>query len=135
MAKRYTNKKHVEWVSNLDCCIADHFNRLRQNGTMPKDRPRCSDYNIQAHHLLKPIFSSRGMSLRAGDKDVIPLCYSCHSSLHNMGNEFKFFEKMVCNTRFGMATAERLWNESPHNKGDKNETNTKSINTRTLKRT
>lgn len=121
MAKRYTNKKHVEWVSSLDCCIGEHWDRLRRNGTLPTSRPSCGDYNIQAHHLLKPIFSSRGMSLRAGDKDVIPLCYTHHTELHRNGNEFNFFEKIVYNTRFGMATAEKLWNESPHNKEKYNE--------------
>jgi|TARA_R110000803_G_scaffold34488_1_gene75221 hypothetical protein len=121
MAKRYTNKKHVEWVSSLDCCIAEHFQRLKENGTLPKDRASCGDYNIQAHHLLKPIFSSRGMSLRAGDKDVIPLCFTHHNALHRNGSEFNFFEKTVYNTRFGMAIAEKLWKESPHNKEQKDE--------------
>jgi len=121
MAKRYSNKKHVEYVSNLDCCIAEHFQRLRENGTLPKDRASCGDFNIQAHHLLKPYYSSRGMSLRAGDKDVIPLCFKHHTELHRNGNEYNFFEKVVCNSKFGIITAQKCWEESPYNKEQLND--------------
>ena len=115
MGKRYSNKKHLEWVSELDCAISDHYNRLYINGTAPKEKPICS-HEVQAHHLLKPFFSSRGMGLRAGDKDVIPLCFKHHSELHRNGNELKFFEQLVSNSRFGMVTAKQLWEESPYNK-------------------
>tara|TARA_Y100000593_G_C4279332_1_gene321902 strand:- start:680 stop:1042 length:363 start_codon:yes stop_codon:yes gene_type:complete len=120
MPKRYTNKKHVEWVSKLDCCIATHYRRLKLSGIQPQKISNCGDFtNIQAHHLLKPFYSERGMSLRAGDKDVIPLCYKHHAELHRIGDEYKFFQQLVFNSRFGILTVQQVWKSSPYNKEKK----------------
>lgn len=122
MPKRYVNKKHLEWVSSLECCIGYHFGRLEMLGIAPDNYSRCSDYNIvQSHHLLKPYFSERGMGLKAGDKDVIPLCEKHHRELHKRGNEYSFFTEVVLNSRFGIMTVQKIWDMSPHNKERKND--------------
>ena len=42
------------------------------------------------NNLMKPFYSVRGKGLRAGDKDVVPLCSECHRELHLNGNEEKY---------------------------------------------
>jgi len=54
--KRITNKAHVERIKRMDCCLCG------ATGT--------SD----AHHIRE----GQGMSQRASDVLVIPLCKSCH---------------------------------------------------------
>ena len=100
-SKRYVNKKHLVWVSELSC-ILEEFNK-----------GRCAD-EIQVHHLLKPFYSLRGMSLRSGDKDVVPLCSFCHKDLHMHGNELKFFNEIANNQNLGQEKCQKLWKESPH---------------------
>lgn len=136
MAKRYINKKHLEWVTELDCCIRTHYNNLEMMGTLPTNPSECSEFNvIQAHHLLKPFYSSRGMGLRAGDKDVIPLCEKHHRELHMLGNEYDFFQQVVFNSRFGILTVQKVWNASPYNKEINNDkANTKRISAKTFGR-
>tara|TARA_R100000900_G_scaffold122477_1_gene96960 strand:+ start:29 stop:478 length:450 start_codon:yes stop_codon:yes gene_type:complete len=139
MAKRYVNKKHLMWVTELDCCIKEHYDNLRMMGIAPKQISECSDfYNIQAHHLLKPFYSSRGMSLKASDNDVIPLCEKHHRELHLCGNEYTFFEKVVLNSRFGILTVQKVWNASPYNKEEDNDriqkANAKRISAKTFGR-
>ena len=136
MSNRYKNKKHLEWVASLECCIKVHYERLEMVGITPTCPSSCSDFNVtQAHHLLKPFYSARGMGLRAGDKDVIPLCEKHHRELHMMGNEFAFFEKVVFNPRFGLATVEKIWNSSPYKKEIENDkANAKRISTKTFGR-
>ena len=34
-----------------------------------------------------------------------------------------FFEKVVCNSRFGIITAQKCWEESPYNKEQLNDKN------------
>ena len=75
MPKRQKNIQHVKNVVEMPCC-------LRQYGGC--------EYGVQAHHLLKPMFGTRGMSMRSDDSNVIPLCYKHHSQLHRTGNESKF---------------------------------------------
>ena len=118
MPKRYMNKKHLLWVSERQCSIKSHYDRLRLMGTAPQNNPKCTNI-VQVHHLLKPYFSSRGMGLKASDKDVIPLCDKSHRELHMNGNEFNFFEQKVLNSRFGMSTAKKVWDASPYNKEKK----------------
>ena len=136
MAKRYINKKHLEWVTELGCCIRTHYNNLEMMGTLPTNPSECSEFNvIQAHHLLKPFYSSRGMGLRAGDKDVIPLCEKHHRELHMLGNEYDFFQQVVFNSRFGILTVQKVWNASPYNKEINNDkANAKRISAKTFGR-
>jgi hypothetical protein len=74
---------------------------------------------VQAHHLLKPKFSERGMGRKAGDKDIMPLCFTCHSNLHKRGNEYKFFEEVTGNAYFGHITVQKVWLSSPYYEKDK----------------
>tara|TARA_R110000787_G_C13239793_1_gene428183 strand:+ start:311 stop:667 length:357 start_codon:yes stop_codon:yes gene_type:complete len=99
--KRYANKKHLVWVSELGCILQEY------------NKGRCAD-EIQVHHLLKPFFSLRGMSLKAGDKDVVPLCANCHRALHLNGNELKYFNEIASNQNIGQEKCLELWEGSPH---------------------
>ena len=120
MVKRYINKKHLEYVCTLHCSIATHFrytvdDELKETYFVPTPCKK----QVQAHHLLKPINSVRGMGRRASDKDVIPLCYYHHNMLHRMGNEFKFFSELTNNKYFGQIIAQQLWLSSPHYEQEK----------------
>ena len=90
-----------------------HFRKLSMLDLEPDSPSRCEGV-IQAHHLMKPFYSSRGMGMRAGDKDIIPLCEKHHRNLHMLGNEYKFFEMITNNARFGILSAQRIWMSSPH---------------------
>lgn len=115
MVKRYINKKHLKYVSDLPCSIATHF-RYRVDGGSQETYsvPTPCKNLVQAHHLLKPINSTRGVGRKASDKDVIPLCIYHHNMLHRMGNEFKFFTEVTNNKYFGQILAQQLWLSSPH---------------------
>ena len=71
MSKRLTNRQHLEYVASLPCLICRAGYYVGSN-------------NIQAHHLLKPWNGKRGMSLRAGDDNVIPLCFRHLYCIQNM---------------------------------------------------
>jgi hypothetical protein len=97
MKKRYTNKKHLEYVHTLDCIVCN---------------PDCSG-TIQAHHLLKPFDGVRGMGMKANDKNLVPLCLYHHTELHRMGSEYEFSHKY-----FGLDVqlryiAQSIWLRSP----------------------
>jgi len=97
VSKRYKDKKHLEWVASLPCilCQAGFYTHSRE---------------VQAHHLLKPYKGARGMSLRSGDDNVIPLCFHHHSQLHTkFGDEYKFFEHYGLSKDFGKIWAKRLF--------------------------
>lgn len=97
MGKRYKNDAHVKWVRTLPCllCKAGFYSHSR---------------TVQAHHLLKPYDGERGMSLKANDRNVIPLCLHHHQQLHvKFGNEFKFFSSFGLPENFGQVWAKRLW--------------------------
>lgn len=50
------------------------------------------------------------MSLRAGDDNVIPLCYKHHAELHTkFGNEEKFFIYYGMDKNAGKEYAKNLW--------------------------
>tara|TARA_R110002153_G_scaffold89214_2_gene218575 strand:- start:153 stop:446 length:294 start_codon:yes stop_codon:yes gene_type:complete len=67
---------------------------------------------VQAHHLLKPYDGVRGMSLKANDRNVIPLCLHHHSQLHTkFGDEYQFFASYGLPTSFGKDWAKKLWEE------------------------
>jgi len=61
--KPYRNKKYLKYVSSLWCagCGAD------------------SETNV-AHHLIG--VGQGKMGGKASDKDVMPLCYTCHADIH-----------------------------------------------------
>ena len=98
MKKRYTNKKHLEHIHTLNCCVSNID---------------CSGV-IQAHHLLKPFDGVRGMGMKANDKNLVPLCLYHHTELHRMGNEYEFSYKY-----FGLESqlkhiAQTEWLRSPY---------------------
>tara|TARA_R100000149_G_C5841653_1_gene113454 strand:+ start:466 stop:777 length:312 start_codon:yes stop_codon:yes gene_type:complete len=98
MKKRYTNKKHLEHIHTLHCCVSN---------------VDCSGV-IQAHHLLKPFDGVRGMGMKANDKNLVPLCLYHHTELHRMGNEYEFSYKY-----FGLESqlkhiAQTEWLRSPY---------------------
>ena len=100
MPKRKKNIRHVKYVTEMPCC-------LRQYGGC--------EYGVQAHHLLKPMFGTRGMSMRSDDSNVIPLCYKHHSQLHRTGNESKFFESITGDQMFHYNLVKKIWFSSPYN--------------------
>jgi len=135
MSKRYINKKHLQWVHSLKCSIYTHYkhneshvyltyNEVALNEMMGKsfleNNSLCCSENIQAHHLLKPHYSIRAMSLKAGDKDIIPLCMKCHAELHKTGNELKFFYNKTGNENFGKQKAIQTWLSSPYYEKEEN---------------
>jgi len=95
MAKRYVNLKHLGYVRERPCMVC---------GT---------DHGIEAHHLLKPWRGSRGMSLKAGDENTIPLCHQHHRELHERGNEESFFKEKLGRDDDGRFMARLLWLNSP----------------------
>ena len=95
MSKRYVNLKHLKYVRERPCMVC---------GT---------DYGIEAHHLLRPWRGARGMSLKAGDENTVPLCNKHHRELHQIGNEVKFFEGSLGREDDGQFMARLLWLNSP----------------------
>ncbi len=104
--KQYKNKKHLEYIHTLDCCLKEVKDCLGP---------------VQAHHLLKPWDGFRGMGMKASDRNVIPLCLRHHIMLHKSGNEFSFFIQMAGQSDYGMDIAEQLWNKSPHKEDEEND--------------
>ena len=100
MAKRYKNREHLMWVKTLPCLI---------------NSQDCEGVTA-AHHLLKPYDGSRGMGMKANDRNVIPLCQYHHTLLHDtLGAEFSLFLRYGLSELTGMIVAEKLWIKSPHN--------------------
>lgn len=100
MSKRLKNKKHLMYVTTLPCFI-------QQAGFYTCNGP------IQAHHLLKPSDGKRGMSLKAGDDQAIPLCMYHHAKLHTkFGDEFKFFEAYGYPKDAGQKYAKELYDRT-----------------------
>lgn len=100
MPKRKKNLKHVKYVASMPCC-------LRLYGGC--------EFGVQAHHLLKPMFGSRGMGMRANDSNVIPLCYEHHTQLHRNGDENKFFKSITGDEMFAQNLVKKIWFSSPFN--------------------
>lgn len=97
--KTFKDKKYLEWIRTLPCllCKAGYYSHSRE---------------VQAHHLLKPYDGVRGMSLKANDKNAIPLCYHHHAILHTkFGNEYKFFASFGLPESFGKDWAKKLWEQ------------------------
>lgn len=97
MAKKYENAKHLAWIRTLPCLI-------QKGGYYAHSNP------VQAHHLLKPYDGVRGLSLKANDRNAIPLCLMHHTELHiKYGDEFKFFEAYGLPKTFGQEWAKRYF--------------------------
>ena len=91
--KRLQDRKHLEYVGCLSCVC-------------------CGRSPVVCHHLIGNYGKDgpvRGWGLRAGDKFTIPMCDSCHRSLHNDGNEQRYLAQFSVD---GLAMAAKLWSES-----------------------
>lgn len=52
------------------------------------------------------------MSLKANDRNAIPLCLHHHAQLHTkFGDEYKFFASYGLPENFGQVWAKKLWEE------------------------
>jgi len=72
-----------------------------------------NDYGVEAHHLMRPWRDGRGMGMRAGDDNAVPLCSDHHRALHARGDEIAFFEETLGDGEAGQFTARSLWYRSP----------------------
>ena len=101
MGKRLVDKKHLMWVRTLPCFIS-------RAGFLS-----CSG-SVQAHHLLKGYdtprgVNGRGMSLKNGDDQVIPLCQMHHHLLHTKyGSEKPYLKHMVSNKQPAQTSQNKL---------------------------
>lgn len=98
-SKRYKDESHLKWIRTLPCllCKAGYYSHSKE---------------VQAHHLLKPYDGVRGMSLKANDRNAIPLCLHHHAQLHTkFGDEYKFFTSYGLPENFGQVWAKRLWEQ------------------------
>lgn len=96
------NKKHLAFVHEHECCL--------------NNAGGCSG-PLHAHHLLRPWSGTRGMGMKAGDENCVPLCMGHHTALHLRGNENEFFEEMVGSPEYGRQIAQGLWENSPAHRG------------------
>lgn len=96
-------QRHLAHVRENDCAV----------GVNSK-----SDCNggVQAHHLMRPWSGVRGMGMKAGDENAIPLCATHHSELHHRGDELAFFSESGYSPNYGKALAYGLWLASPYYK-------------------
>jgi hypothetical protein len=93
----FRDQKHLAFVRTLPCTIC-------KAGFISHHRI------VQAHHLLKPYVGTRGMSMKADDRNVIPLCLHHHHLLHSkFGSEKALFENYGMNPEFGKQYAQELW--------------------------
>ena len=96
--KRVKSKRHVDWVRSRPCAAQSLS---------------CSGIN-QAHHLLSPWIGSRGMGMKADDRNVIPLCRFHHEQLHiKYGTEDRFFHIHGRPEGFAKEVSRYLWEQSP----------------------
>ncbi len=96
-------QKHLEHIRSHDCALVQ------------MDHQNCNG-DIQAHHLMRPWSGVRGMGMKAGDENTIPLCQNHHARLHHRGDEEAFFEESGYSRNYGKALAYGLWLGSPHYK-------------------
>ena len=95
--KKYENKKHLNWIHSFECSLSNL---------------ECND-SIQAHHLLRPWRGFRGVGIKAGDENLIPLCEFHHRKLHEHGDEENYFKLKTGSETFGREEAQRFWLKSP----------------------
>ena len=95
--KPIRNKNFMIFVANRECSLHNHSTY------------RCSG-GVQAHHLLKPWDGYRGMGLKAGDNNCIPLCQRHHAHLHDKhGNEDTFWQLFKLPEDYGRIVSQSLW--------------------------
>lgn len=92
--------RHLAYVREKDCAI------------VPRTFTPCNG-PIQAHHLLRPWSGYRGMGMKAGDENAIPLCAQHHHELHQRGDEEAFFLDFGFSKNYGKAIAYGIWLASP----------------------
>jgi len=80
--------QHLANVRQLPCAVCGTI------GLMPRE----------AHHLLRT--EERGLSRKSSDRWAIPLCVSCHHSLHMDGDEERYLAGWGID---GRAVAKSLW--------------------------
>ena len=98
---RYQNKTHLGHIRGMVCALFDYS-------------VECIGAT-EVHHLLKPWHGSRGMGLKANDRNVIPLCHYHHAMLHDQrGNEDSYWTEFQQQISFGRDLALMLWMRSPH---------------------
>ena len=88
------SKKHLSFIHEHECCLSSFGG---------------CDGPLHAHHLLRPWSGKRGMGMKAGDENTIPLCMGHHGALHMRGDEDAFFEELTGRDAFGRDLAESLW--------------------------
>lgn len=101
--RRYENKKHLSWIHNFPCILNFTY--------------KCQG-RIEAHHLMRPWSGNRGMGMKSGDQNLVPLCSLHHRELHHDGQEERYFEKQNGNSDFGKQESIRYWLESPYSLGE-----------------
>jgi len=95
--RRFKSAKHLAWVRTLGCSAM----------SISCEGP------VQAHHLLRPWAGSRGMGLKADDRNAIPLCLNHHLSLHQKyGSEDGFFRSHARPSGWAKKLAESIFDES-----------------------
>ena len=70
-SKRWVNRKYLNWIATLSCANCGII-----------------DETIVPHHAIDISaiagrVSSKGMGMKTNDWLAMPLCYTCHSKLHN----------------------------------------------------
>ena len=111
--KNIKNKKHLIFVTGFDCCLNISHEWCKGH--------------VQAHHLLKPYDGVRGMGMKAGDNNAIPLCQTHHALLHDTkGDEDKFWESYNLSPDFGRNIAKELWEMFQRKKYNKERLNAKN---------
>lgn len=95
MSRQLKVPNHLDYVRHRPCCL-------------------CGKVGVEAHHLLRPWSGVRGMGMKAGDQNAIPLCPHHHRALHHAGNEERFFAEVTGDESFGRLLAMKLWYSSPH---------------------
>ena len=97
-SKKIRNRKFLEFVANHPCSLNLLSDDWCRGG-------------VQAHHLLKPYDGNRGMGMKSGDNNSIPLCQYHHMLLHDIkGGEDSFWESYGLDSNFGRTYAEYLYN-------------------------
>ena len=99
---RIKSRKHLQFVAKQRCCLKsiDFFG--------------CTT-NVQAHHLLKPYYGTRGMGIKSSDNNVVPLCAYHHHLLHDrFGDEDEFWQYFHLDADYGRRLAKELWQINPN---------------------
>lgn len=65
---KYENKKYLEWVRKQPCCL-------------------CKFPGPNHPHHIKGVGYLSGVGLKAPDWATMPLCLSCHNSIHRIDNK------------------------------------------------